>query len=120
MMSTNKENMIGTNKEEVKEFVERFLINYRESIGYKVIGINPEDQQDFINGKLYNLYIDAKRSSSESTLNLLKEVLDEYPGFNNYFAEHYDGSDQKAPDLSWCDYVGRPAARKFWGLDPIS
>lgn len=109
--------MIGTNKQEVKAFVERSIVNYKKSTGYAVIGAMPEAQQDFINGKLYDLYMDAERSSSQSTLQLLKDVLDEYPGFHNYFAEHQNKSHQKAPDLPWCEYVGNPAARRFWGLD---
>lgn len=109
--------MIGTNKQEVRRFVERSIVNYKESMGYAVISSVPEAQQDFINGKLYDLYMDAKRSSSQSTLQLLKEVLDEYPGFHNYFTEHQDKPHQKAPDLPWCDYVINPTVRRFWGLD---
>lgn len=108
--------MIGTNKQEVRAFVERSIVNYTKSPGYAVIGVIPKEQQDFINGKLYDLYMDAKRSSSQSTLQLLKEVLDEYPGFCDYFSEH-QYKQQKAPDLPWCEYVGNPAARRFWGLD---
>ncbi len=110
--------MIGTNKQELRAFVERSIVNYKKSTGYAVIGAIPEAQQDFINGKLYDLYSDAERSSSQSTLKLLKEVLDEYPGFHNYFTEHQNDSRQKSPDLPWCEYVGNPAARRFWGLDP--
>ena len=112
--------MIGTNKQEVKAFVERSIVNYKKSIGYAVIDAIPELQQDFINGKLYDLYVNAERSSSQSTLQLLKEVLDEYPGFHNYFTEHQDKPWHKAPDLPWCECVSSPAARRFWGLDPIS
>lgn len=110
--------MIGTNKQEVRAFVERSVANYKNSTGYAVIGSMPSAQQEFINGKLYDLYMDAERSSSQSTLQLLKEVLDEYPGFCDYFSEHQDKPQQKAPDLPWCEYVGNPAARRFWGLDP--
>lgn len=109
--------MIGTKKQEVKAFVERSIANYKKSPGYSVIGAIPEAQQDFINGKLYDLYTDAERSSSQSTLQLLKEVLEEYPGFTDYLTEHQDKPKQKAPDLPWCEYVGNPAARRFWGLD---
>ena len=109
--------MIGTNKQEIREFVERSVTNYKNSTGYAVIGAIPSVQQEFINGKLYDLYKDAERSSSQSTLSMLKEVMAEYPGFSIYFSERESKPQERTPDLPWCDYVGNPAARRFWGLD---
>lgn len=105
--------MICTNKQEVKAFVERSIVNYKKSIGYALISAKPEAQQDFINGKLYDLYMNAERSSSQSTLQLLKDVLDEYPGFYNYFAEHQNKANQKAPNLSWCEDRCDPHTRRL-------
>ena len=109
--------MIGTTKKEVREFVERSVASYKNSTGYAVIGCIPEAQQEFINGKLYELYKDAERSSSSDTLSLLKEVMEEYSGFSSYFSQRQSKPQARTPDLPWCDYVGNPAARRFWGLD---
>lgn len=109
--------MIGTNKQEVRAFVERSVAGYKNSTGYAVIGAMQCAQQDFINGKLYDLYKDAERSSSQSALTMLKEVMSEYPGFSSYFSERQSKPNEKTPDLPWCDYVGNPAVRRFWGLD---
>lgn len=109
--------MIGTTKKEVREFVERSVASYKNSTGYAVIGCIPEAQQEFINGKLYELYKDAERSSSSDTLSLLKEVMEEYSGFSSYFSQRQSKPQVRTPDLPWCDYVGNPSARRFWGLD---
>ena len=108
--------MIGTNKQEIREFVERSVVNYKNSTGYAVIGAIPTAQQEFINGKLYDLYKEAERSSSQSKLTLLKEVMAEYPGFSGYFSERESKPQERTPDLPWCDYVGNPASRRFWGM----
>lgn len=109
--------MNSTNKQEVKAFVERSVANYKNSTGYSVIGAIPDAKHEFINGRLYDLYKDAERSSSQSTLTLLKEVMDEYPGFSSYFSKRESKPQDKTPDLPWCDSVANPAARRFWGLD---
>lgn len=108
--------MNSTNKQEVKDFVHESVANYKNSTGYSVIKSIPDAQHEFINGKLYDLYKDAEKSSSESTLTLLKEVMDEYPGFSSYFSKRQSTPQARTPDLPWCDYVGNPAARRFWGL----
>ena len=51
---------------------------------------------------------------------MLKEVMAEYPGFSSYFNERQSKPQEKTPDLPWCDYVGNPDARRFWGLDSRS
>ena len=109
--------MIGTTKKEVREFVEQSVASYKNSTGYAVIGCIPEAQQEFINGKLYELYKDAERSSSSDTLSLLKEVMEEYSGFSSYFSQRQSKPQARTPDLPWSDYVGNPAARRCWGLD---
>lgn len=107
--------MIGTNKQEVKAFIERSVANYKNSTGYAVIGGVPEIQQDFINGKLYDLYMEAERSSSQSALQLLKEVLDEYPGFSAYFYNmQYVRNEQNTyTSNDECDYVNHPENDRF-------
>lgn len=112
--------MISTNKQEVRAFVERSIAGYKNSIGYAVIEGMPSDQQEFINGKLYDLYKDAERSSSQSALIILKEVMSEYPGFSSYFSKRQSKPQEETPDLPWCDYVGNPATRRLWGLDSRS
>lgn len=107
--------MIGTNKQEVRAFVERSIVNYKKSTDYAVIGAIPEAQQDFINGKLYDLYTDAERSSSQSTLQLLEEVLDEYPGFSSYFynMSYVRNAQNTYTSNDECDYVKHPENDKF-------
>lgn len=108
--------MFGTSKEEIKKFVEDVVANYKNSNGYAVIRSLPEAQQEFINGKLYDLYLDAQKGGEAETLEWLKQILDEYPGFSTYFANRQEDPQQRTPDLPWCSHVMNPAARKFWGL----
>lgn len=79
--------MISTKKQRLKDFVERSIANYKESIDYSLISMIPNMQQQFINEKLYYLYKDAEKTGLRSTLIQLKEVLDEYPGFSSYYSE---------------------------------
>ena len=108
--------MLGTSKEEIKEFVEDVVANYKNSNGYAVICSLPEMQQDFINGKLYELYKEAQKGGEPETLEWLKQILEEYPGFSTYFAERQKDPQKGTPDLPWCSHVMDPVARKFWGL----
>lgn len=110
---------IGTSKDEVRKFVARVAETRQNSTGCSIMTEveGASFQQDFVNSGLYNLYQEAQRSSTMATMKILMEVLEEYPGFTEYFNEHQCTPSESAPDLPWCDYVGNPAARRFWGLD---
>ncbi len=117
---------IGTSKGEVKAFVEQVIKARQDSIGYSIMSSAESKagrtsfQQEFINGRLYDLYEEAQRSSTMATMKMLMEVLDEYPGFPEYFEMRKKEPNKRTPDLPWCEYVGNPAARRFWGLSSKS
>lgn len=109
---------IGTSKDEVRKFVEQVARTRQNSTGCSIMNaVDTSFQQDHVNSGLYDLYQKAQRSSTMATMKMLMEVLEEYPGFTEYFNERQRTPSKSTPDLPWCEYVGNPAARKFWGLD---
>ncbi len=108
--------MIAANKQDVKRFVEGVLSCYKSSSAYAIVSGLESAKNDFINAKLYELYKDNERSSSMHTQQLLKEVLDEYDGFSNYFIKREEEARKQNANLQKHMYAGASETRKFWGM----